>query len=254
MLITGDLGYIGTHLRTMFPDAEGCDIKRGQDYRDINGREFDVVVHLAAWVSVIGSLRTGAALAYFQNNAVGLVNFLTRNRVERLIFLSTCALYGNAHLAHEADATWEHCLNPYSQSKLLAENTIHTYHPLDSHVILRLGNVYGGSYAARGEAAVHANFETANPIVVYGGNQTRDFVHIGTVCQAIRAAVQGEMMGTYNIGSGRETRIGELADHYSLTRGVPIQYLPPRSGETEYISLNCDRARRDGLIQDEERE
>jgi nucleoside-diphosphate-sugar epimerase len=244
MLITGDAGYIGTHLRKLFPDAEGCDLKRGEDYRSIHGRELGVVVHLAASVSVTGSMEN--PLRYFQNNAIGLSTFLTANKVGRLVFLSTCALYGNVHLAKESDARWENCLNPYAQSKLLGENVIGCHQ--ESHVILRLGNVYGGDYSVRGEAAVHSNFEKDNPIVVYGGTQTRDFVHIDTVCHAIRAAVEGEMRGPYNIASGQETLISGLAESYGRKRGVPVEYLPARAGETEYISLDCGLALNDGLI------
>lgn len=248
-LITGHKGYIGSHL---LPALEGqwetCDLKDGQDYRAIKGRSFDTVIHLAASVSVTESLTKPDE--YMKNNGLGVAEFLRDNDVRRMVLISTGgAMYGNKHLAKEEDVPEASALTPYARSKFVAE--VHTCvlqsMPGKSSVVLRLANVFGGDYSVRGEAAVHAHFATDDPITVFGGTQVRDFVHIDTVCEAIRRSlVIGN--GTYNIGSGEETSIAKLAEEYGEMRGVPVVYKPKRNGEIDYISLDCSKAKEAGLI------
>jgi UDP-glucose 4-epimerase len=240
LLITGNRGYIGSHLGL---EGEGCDWKDRQDYRQITG-EWDVVIHLAASVSVIESFK--APIEYFNNNAFGIANFLDRNKIGRFVFVSTGgAMYGDKILAREDDACVELCRSPYARSKFVAESYVRQ-HP--DYCILRLANVYGGDSSVRGEAAVHARFAEDDPIVVYGGKQTRDFVDIDVVTEAIRRAAFGEMIGTFNVGSGQETSISEVAEACAKRRGVGIYYDIARPGEVEYISLDCSAARNAGLI------
>lgn len=251
ILLTGSSGYIGTHLKPVLVAAghqiECCDLKQGQDYRDILGRQFDCVIHLAAFVSVTESMQNPQS--YMENNALGVAQFLRENEVKRFILISTGgAMYGDKLLAKEEDVVGLTDLSPYAQSKLMAERFTQVYQSKQqSWVVLRLANVFGGDYSIRGEAAVHAHFSHDNPITVYGGNQTRDFIHIEGVCQAIKRAITlGH--GIYNIGSGVETHIGDLAKFYSSTRGVPVETRPKRDGEVQHISLDCSRARQDGLL------
>lgn len=244
-LVTGHRGYIGTHLMKLMPDAEGCDLKDGLDYRNITGRDWGVVAHLAAYVSVVESLEKPED--YFGNNWSGLPLFLSRNNIGRFVFISTGgAMYGNKHLANEEDAALGNCMSPYARSKFYAEEEVREMCP--DHCILRLANVFGGDYSVRGEAAAHAHFWQDSPIIVYGGDQTRDFVHVDTVCRAIVRAAAGTMVGTFNIGSGIETPIMDIARQASQERGVPIETHAKRDGEVDYISLDCTKARDAGLI------
>jgi nucleoside-diphosphate-sugar epimerase len=103
--------------------------------------------------------------------------------------------------------------------------------------------------SVRGEASVHARFAQDTSITVYGGNQTRDFVHVDVVCAAILKAIADESVcGTFNIGSGVETPIMQIANEFSEQRGVPVERLPARSGEVDYISLDITRAQHAGLL------
>jgi len=252
ILLTGSSGYIGTHLQPMLRTAghnvQGCDLKEGQDYRDIRGQEFDCVIHLAASVSVTESMQKPQE--YMQNNGLGVAAFLRENEVKRFILASTGgAMYGDKVLAKEEDAHPDFCTNPYARSKLIAERWAQTYQsvPGKDWVVLRLSNVHGGDTSVRGEAAVHSHFQHDDPITVYGGNQTRDFVNINVVCNAFLQAI-GRGHGVYNIGSGVETSIFQLAQQYSERRGVPLIIQPARSGEVQHISLDCTRATHDGLL------
>jgi len=241
-LLTGHLGYIGSHLvEYLSGDWQFCDLKDGNDYRDISGQSFDRVIHLAAFVSVTESFENPDS--YFSNNALGVRDFCLKNQIGRMIFASTGgAMYGDKILARECDPTRP--VSPYALSKLRAE---YFASQIPRHAILRFANVFGGDYSVRGEAAVHAHFAADDPIVVYGGSQTRDFIHIEKVCQAIiRSLDLGR--GIYNIGSGEQTPIMGLACQYALDRKVSLKLMPKRDGEIEHISLDCSRARRDGLL------
>lgn len=245
VMLTGSHGYIGTHLRSRLFLPTTCDLKNGQDYRGFYRGRFDAVVHLAAYVSVMDSIERPEA--YMDNNCHGVQHFLSNNDVGRFVFISTGgAMYGNRHLAREEDASLEHCLSPYAQSKFEAERMVRLLCP--NHVILRLANVYGGDYSVRGEAAAQSHFSQDDPIVVYGGDQTRDFVDIETVAQAIIRAVNGDMVGTYNIGSGVETSVMSVAETHSRERRVAIEVRPARPGEVDFISLDCSKAQKVGLL------
>lgn len=243
ILITGHRGYIGSHLfdaKTM----EGCDLKDGMDFENWYGFS-GTVVHLAAYVSVTESFEKPEA--YFDNNCFKVIRFLERSAGNRFIFVSTGgAMYGNKILAMEDDAKWENCLSPYAQSKYLAETAVRQM--ASNHVILRLANVFGGDKSKRGEANVHAHFETDDPIVVYGGGQTRDFVHVDMVCEAIRRAIDSDVVGTFNIGSGKETRIKDLAYDYASRRGISVLCNSARHGEVDHVSLDTGSARIAGLM------
>lgn len=246
VFITGHKGYIGTHLCQRLPGFIGCDLKEGQDYRLQKNGIHNTVVHLAASVSVTESFQSPEE--YINNNALGLIPFLQNNRIGRFILISTGgAMYGNARQANESDAAWNKCLSPYAQSKFLAEQIVKANCP--EYVILRLANVYGGDMSVRGEASAHAHFANDNPITVYGGYQTRDFVHIDVVCEAIVRAMNDDFYwGTYNIGSGVETSVLGLANEFGVQRNVMVGIEPERPGEVQHISLDVSKAREAKLL------
>lgn len=238
MLITGSSGFLGSKIRQMFPDAALCD--RPEDFCDLRGVT-GTVIHLAGWSNVAESVRE--PVKYILNNALNLAPFFANNDISRFIFPSTGgSIYGTRHLAQEADAAWERVPHPYAQSKWLAEQLIKAMVP--SYCILRLSNVY-----QPGTSIVHKHFETDNPIVVYGDDVARDFVHIDVVAEAFKRAVINKVEGIYNIGSGVETNLLSLGNEYAAKRGVPVRLEPRRPGDTiDYLSLDCTAARNAGLM------
>lgn len=252
ILVTGSKSYLGSYLMPMlcreFPTAaiSVCDQKDGQDYRFLTGFEFDIVIHLGALSTIIDSGKRADEL--LDINAFGLLDFFKFNKVGRFIFPSTGgAIYGNRTTpAKEEEATWTGCVNPYSQSKYIAEKIIRSACP--RHTILRLGNVFGGDMDGRTEALVLTHFKNDNPIVVYGGCQTRDFVHIFIVCQAIINAIKLDVSGTYNIANGESVKLVDLAKEFSKRRGVPFDFLPHRPEEMVDVALDVTVARKAKLI------
>ena len=252
MLITGQLGYIGSHLFPHFKNdwnLQCCDYQNPyySDFSEIRDQEFDAIIHLAASASVTQSLND--PYACLNNNAFKLIPFIKNNKIGKFIFASTGgAIYGDRHFAKENEASWAGCRSPYGQSKFLAEEIIRRLCP-NNHCILRLGNVYGGHDEDRAEWAAHTHFRKDDPIVVYGGDQCRDFVRIETVCQAfVQAAKYGGPFGTYNIGSGVETKVSFIAQQYGRERNVEVVYKPKREGEIDFVSLDVSSARQAGLL------
>jgi UDP-glucose 4-epimerase len=252
IFITGAGGYISQHLIKYLLDRSTpdlrfmmCDIKEGRDFASIKGAKFDAVVHLAAHSSVTQSLLDPDEC--LDNNALKLISFLTNNKIGKFIFTSTGgAIYGNRLNAKEEDASWKGCISPYGQSKFLAEKIIRRLHP--NHTILRLGNVYGGDDSNRLELAMHARFKKDDPIIVYGGNQVRDFVHVDVVCESIFKAIHSDVTGTYNIGSGTGVQIRNIAWAIAKERQVPINFVPAREGEIDTVSLDISKAQQAGLL------
>ena len=252
ILITGSSGYLGTQLVRYVSHAYAhdfihlCDRKNGYDYADIEGESFDVVFHLGAISTIMDSFARADEM--METNALNLIPFLTKNKIGKLIFTSTGAIYGNmTHAMREDEAKWMDCLCPYAQSKYVAEGIIRKLQA--NHVIFRLGNVFGGDYSVREEQLSIPHFMHDNPIVVYGGEQIRDFVHIDVVCWAmVEAALNNGVTGTFNIARGQGVPLREVAEIFSRKRGVPIEYQPHRTGDANMVVLDVTKAQDAGLV------
>ncbi len=213
------------------------------------------VFHLAAQIDV---RRSVADPVFDLNvNVAGTINLLASALdagTERFLFSSTGgAIYGEGEgrdlpLAEEADRRPD---APYGMSKLAAEGYLDLFsrlHGLDT-VSLRLGNVYGPRQDPHGEAGVVAIFCGAllkgeRPKVFGDGEQTRDYVYVGDVVQAMLTAADSHATGAFNIGTGRETsvlEVGQLIANAYETSFDP-EHLEPRTGEVQRIAISAQRA------------
>ncbi len=109
--------------------------------------------------------------------------------------------------------------------------------------VLRFANVYGPRQDPLGEGGVCAIFCGAavagRSATIFGdGEQTRDFVYVGDVVDACLTAADGAGFGPFNIGTGQETTVNELA------RGLGIEttHEPDRPGEVRRSCLDASRA------------
>ncbi|MFS0777204.1 NAD-dependent epimerase/dehydratase family protein [Neobacillus sp. 3P2-tot-E-2] len=177
----------------------------------------DYVVHLAAQVSVPVSMKN--PLADCLANIAGTVNLLqncVKYNVKKFIFASSAAVYGEpAYLPIDEDHP-QHPISFYSLSKQTSEQYIKLYakHFGLNHSILRFANVYGPGQNSHGEAGVisiflNSIFEQIPPII-YGGEQTRDFVYVKDVADGIYCALYNGSNHTFNISINTETKINEL--------------------------------------------
>jgi nucleoside-diphosphate-sugar epimerase len=251
ILLTGSAGYIGTRLGEHLRDEYNghnifrIDRKNGHDYAEFRHAYLDVVFHLGAISTIIHSFdRADEIMAV---NALNLIPFLESNRIGKFIFASSASIYGEmTKPMSEDEARWTDCLTPYAQSKYLAEGIIRRMCP--NHAIFRFGNVFGGNYSPRKEWLAPTHFANDNPIVVYGGTQIRDFIHIDLISKALIKAAKEPITGTFNLASGVPVYLVDIAKQFSMKRGVPIVYEPQRKGESMFVVLDVTKAREAGLL------
>ncbi|MEM2093581.1 MAG: GDP-mannose 4,6-dehydratase [Candidatus Bathyarchaeia archaeon] len=212
----------------------------------------DVVVHAAAYISVEESLKKPAM--YFRNNVAGTANvaYACMRESVKLIYISSAAVYGNpAHLpiseSHPANP-----ISPYGLSKLMGEETVN-FHARQGlkHVTLRLFNVYG-----LGQSSAYAGVITrfierirANkPPIIYGdGQQTRDFIHVNDVAEAIKLSVEKRLENeTLNIATGTPVTIRMLAE-LTIKHANPNlkpTFAKPRPGDIKHSYADISKAKR----------
>ena len=196
-------------------------------------------------------------------NVMGLLNILDAARrwpSRRIVFISSGGVvYGDADSRPIPESAPKKPESPYGVSKLVSEYYLRCHrllHGLD-YVALRYSNVYGPRQDPHGEAGVVAIFSNrliaGEPLTVIGnGEQTRDYVYVGDVVEANMIVSEAELdEGTglddraFNVGTGQETSVNELASALMAAAGheVPVERAPARPGELEWNSLVSDRLR-----------
>jgi UDP-glucose 4-epimerase len=209
----------------------------------------DVVMHLGAQIDVRRSVDDPPFDARI--NVVGTAGLLETSRrsgARRFVFASTGgALYGAATTIPTPEDAPIEPMSPYGAGKAAAEGYLRLYHRLYglSTLALRFGNVYGPRQDPHGEAGVIAIFCGAaaegRPVTAFGdGTQTRDYVYVGDVVDAFRAAAAAAVTGALNVGTGRETSVLEIAQ----ALGVEVEHAPARLGELDRSCLDVTAAAR----------
>jgi UDP-glucose 4-epimerase len=285
-VVTGGAGFVGSTVTDALV-AEGAavlvidDLSRGsrqnlshadgsvdllvQDVRDgpaveraVRAFRPDVVFHLAAQIDVRSSITAPAHDASV--NVVGSVNVFqaaVSAGVRRVVNTSTGgAIYSPAAPVPTPETAATEPLSAYGLSKRTAEmyaGWFRRTHNLDV-LTLRYGNVYGPRQDPRGDAGVIAIFCDrvlgGQPPVIYGdGRQTRDFIYVGDVAAANLAAARigTTALHTYNVGSGVEVSVCDLAESVSRAAGVDPagfvpEYAPARGGEVQRSCLDVRAA------------
>src|SRR4051794_17613130 len=225
------------------------DIRDGDAVRQLFADEQpEVVFHLAAQIDVRKSVADPAFDA--RTNVEGTVNLLEAARasgVRRFVNTSSGgAIYGVQDVLPTPESATPAPMAPYGASKACAEVYCGLFERLHGMSIasLRYGNVYGERQDPLGEAGVIAIFcgklLAGERATVFGdGRQTRDYIYVGDVVAANMAAGDASSGGAYNIGTGEETDVLELA----RILGVEYDLAPPRLGELERSHIDVTRAR-----------
>lgn len=184
----------------------------------------EVVILLAAQASISKSIASPSVDQ--EINIGGMLKVITAAQahgVRRIIFSSTSAVYREKRWGKLRENDVCDPKSPYGISKLAAENYLRTLFP-DS-VVLRFGNVYGGRQVPLGENQVIPrairHFKFGDEFQVFGdGKQTRDYVYVGDVAEAVEAAITGKP-GTYNIATGKRRSTNDVVDILAELYEVP---------------------------------
>jgi len=220
---------------------------------------FDVVNHHAAQMDV----RMSVAQPRFDAdvNILGLLNLMEASKdsgVGRLVFVSSGGvIYGDPSERPTPESAAKAPESPYGVSKMVGEYYLRCFRLLHGfdYVALRYSNVYGPRQDPHGEAGVVAIFSNLilrdEPLTIFGdGEQTRDYVYVGDVVAANMIVSEATLSvgngiddRAFNVGTGNETSVNQLAELLMLGAGrsVPVKRAPARAGELERNSLSCDR-------------
>ena len=216
----------------------------------------DYVLHQAAIPSVPRSIDDPDETN--RSNVTATLNLATassRAKIKRLVFASTCAIYGDVQTLPIAEGAPERPMSPYALSKLMGEQYLdmcrRTY-GLEA-VSLRYFNVFGprqdpsSTYSgviSRFLSAVHSG---TRPVVFGDGKQTRDFVYVENVVQANLLACHAENAPgqVINIGTGKATSLLDVLRTLSEIAGAKTEpaHHPPRAGDVRHSLAAIDRAR-----------
>ena len=282
ILVTGGAGFIGSHLieKIIHKDLETIcldnfsygsrknleatidnhylEVIEG-DVRDSNlllklCKEIDVAVHLAAVISVEKSFeRPWETNEINVAGTINLLNACVRNRVKKIIYISSAAVYG---LPSYLPVDENHPINPispYGVSKLSAEQYVRTFgeaYSLET-IILRIFNAYGPRQRISQYSGVIRIFiEQAlkgEPLTIYGdGTQTRDFIYVEDAVDAVMRSIECEKITNevVNVASGKQIKIKDLAKTVMELVGkeLEIKYLPEKRGDIKHSYACVEKA------------
>lgn len=242
ILVTGGAGFIGRHLVakllsnghdvTVYDNFSSSKKSPMGNVKIIEGdiRDESDVMRAMKGAEAVFHLAAIKEIRNVDDDLVYSVNFLGSKVVfeaakaqgAKIVFASSAAVYGEAKVCKEADDCQP--TSQYGKSKLKAEKMCNGF-------VARLFNVYGpgGSSVINTFCRLIPKYED---ITVFGhGNQTRDFIYIDDVISALLIGLQLE--GVYNIGTGKETSVLEIADIiHEMTKSKPsIKFVPAVPGE-----------------------
>ena len=295
ILVTGGAGYIGSHTvyflrksghRVLVVDnlsrgharavPEG--LLRNLDLRDTAGltallknEQFDAVMHFAAYIAVGES--TKVPEVYFSDNVSGSISLfeaMVAAGVNKLVFSSTAAAYGNPQSVPIQETQPSAPINPYGETKVMVEQILETLDRFRGvrSVKLRYFNACGSEPAAGlGEChdpethlipLILRAVMTGNPVTVFGddyptpdGTCIRDYIHVSDLAEAHVGAVEHLLKGgtsqVFNVGTGHGHSVKEVIDAVERVTGktVPRVVGPRREGDPPVLVADSQKLQRE---------
>ena len=255
ILITGNSGYIGSHLTKLLGKRNdlklyGLDKSYPQVaidtflYQNITfnqqwniDEEFDCVIHLAAEVAVGRSVSN--PILYYQTNTIGTLNILKNIRTKRFVHAST----GSAGPMN----------NPYGISKRGAEQIVEQYCRESNipYTIFRFYNVTGtdGINPTNPDGLMWnlMNAQKTGTFNLFGddydtedGSAVRDYTHVNEICYSVIEAIDRSTYQIENLGHGVGTTVKQMIDLYKKVNNCDfeVRICPRREGDLECSVLD----------------
>ena len=296
VLVTGGAGYIGSHaVRALREGGHAVvvldDLSAGHaqsvppgvpliraathDQRlvaeTLREHRIDAVMHFAAWLSVADSVRD--PLGYYHNNVAGslaLLAAMVEANVKRLVFSSSCAVYGEPDQVPIVESMETRPINAYGETKLAIERALpHLERAYGLRwIALRYFNASGahpdGTIGEDHDPEIHliprAIFAARGgpSLSVFGtdystpdGTCVRDYIHVSDLSdahvQALAALEGGCASSAYNAGTGQGHSVMQVIETVERVVGTPVEWSASarRPGDPAVLFASSDRLQRD---------
>jgi len=287
ILITGGAGFQGSHLvehllkkghevsiLNTYSDSAVINISKIKDKINIiwgsvtdpeivekSVRGHDVIFHLAAHINVDESIKR--PLIFYHVNVLGTLNILeaVKENKNRLIYISTCEVYGDGHDLKENELITETTElrpnSPYAASKAAADRMCYSFFKTYglNITIVRPFNLFGerqksGLFGALIPILVVRALRGEDLIIFGEGKVTRDYTYISDIIQAYDLVLNSKSLNgkVINFASGENTYIKDIVEYIAKKFNVKIVHGEPRPGEVKRFPVNNSFARSLGFV------
>ena len=267
IVITGINGFLGKHIANRLKlenEIIGINQKnkkinsQSSDYTVIEGdiadkntlsrinTDIDYIFHFGSPTSIV--LFKKDPVGYFNNTINGMENILEyakKNSIKKLIYPSSASVYANNSPPHIENIIPKPA-NKYGEAKIESENLAKKYEESVNSLGLRIFAAYGPGEETKQNLSSVINLflddvlKNKTPIIFGDGNQTRDFIYIEDVIDAILNATDLSDHGIINVGSGVSTSFNEIIEKISSQTGKKItpEYIKKESAYIENLKAD----------------
>lgn len=263
VLVTGGLGYLGSIMvKRLLEEGHSVRVLDSLIYRGPSKRErsafelvtgdvrdcdllqkatedVDAVIHLAGIIGdTAADLSKDLTLEINCKSTKRLAELCAKRNL-RLVFSSTCSVYGAEPKEVITERSRTGPLSLYASSKLMAEEDVRK--TCDNSVVFRLGTLFGLSPRMRFDLVINRFIAQAiqdGMITVFGGHQRRPFVHIEDVACVFVKAIDASATGLYNVG-GANYNILDAANVLKKKTGCAVKVLIDSKDPRDYAVDSC---------------
>ena len=251
VLVTGGIGYIGSHtIIELLKDSNNNIIVI--DNLSNSKEKIDSVIHFAALKAVGESVEK--PLEYYNNNIIGTLNLLTvmkNHNIKKIIFSSSATVYGDSDVVPVyEELPIMSATNPYGRTKTMIEDILRDlyisdnswdivllryFNPVGAHESGLIGELPNGipsnlmpyvSKVADGELDYVRVF--GNDYNTPDGTGVRDYIHVVDLAKghvvAMKKLEDGSGLSTYNLGTGKGYSVLEIIESFSKASEKEIRY------------------------------
>ncbi len=220
-----------------------------------NLNNFDFVIHLAAQINVDASIADpDYTMKVNVTGTENLLKYCIKKEIDNIIVISSAAIFGEPSTLPLKEDSPVKAISPYGESKALMEQIVKQYSEKFNLncIILRFFNVYGIGQSDEYAGVISKflkNIDNDENLIIFGdGTQTRDFIAVEDIVLTIENAIKhihGKKGVSFNIGSGKNVSINELADLMISISGKKLEIIhkPSKTGDIHHSVTSVDLAK-----------